>query len=748
MGGLRGLVRWSWPFVAPSRGVLAACLLASVVALATQSSIPYVVKSLLGGGAVSTLLALLAGLVVIDLVMNYAAARTGSHVAAKAAERLRVRMFGRVLDSTVLEQGTVRRTSAVSRHSQDVDRVEHAIDYTFAEGLPAAASVCVSLILLLTMEFWAGVMMVIAASIFLAVRARIARGSLRVEERRQESSADLEVVVDEAIGAGRGLTGLGLAPWATHRFHRAAGVLDHLTLDLFRYNSLLVLFARLAGLLGLTAVVVFSLIRGSEQLAAIAAALLYVEYVVSGLDKLRLWLLYVHSGLVSRSRIDEILQAPDRTPQPPAPTEAVDPGAPGMTWQDLSISWLGAPVLHGVGLDLPPGSLTAIVTPTWVDPDQLLAVLGGDSGPDSGAVRIGGLDARLPVNRRRTLIVPAEATAYDVSTRDLLCAGRADLDDEAVRGILDAVGLAHLADLPGGGLDAPLGVAGRRLTPGERQLLLLAVAIAADPDVLLVSSLVALTDTEQLPRLLAAVRRPGRLVLVAAATADVADLADRVVFCHDGGVRIDAHRTLLAEDAAYARHWETEVRDLDDLLLERAGIRDTEHLRARLVTEHFGRGDMLVRPGSEASSVSIIVSGRVEVVADADMSSRRRVAVLGQGALVGDIRDGAENLEAVTALEPTVVRTLYRSMASAGLTGLLDLPGPERLVITTLLRQGGATLGELQQRLAFLPPHRVESAVTSLAADGAVRADAAERWAVTQRRKSRTGTADLLDLIT
>lgn len=743
--GVRALIRWVWPFVLPYRRALIASLALSAVALATQSGIPYVVKSVLGGNLQATLIATLLGLVVIDLITNFAASRTGAYVAAKSTERLRMVMFGRVLGTTVLDQSGLRRTTTVSRHSQDADRVEHAVDYSLAEGLPALASVAVSLVLLATIDRLAGALMLCAVIVFFLVRMRIARRSLAVEYKRQEASTDLEAVVDEAIGASRGVTGLGLQAWVTRRFHRSAADLDHLTLDLFRYNSWLLFFARLAGLAGLTAVILVGIWRGTSNLATIAAALLYVEYVVSGLDKLRLWLLYVHSGLVSKQRIDDLLQAEERIPA--LDSGATHGGDSSIRLQSATVEQLGAPLLVDVDLEIPGGSVTALVAPTWVDPDLVLAVLAGDASALSGRVLIGGADARLPVNRRRTLLVPAEATAFDVSTRELIHAGNPDLDDASIHALLVSVGLDHLTNLPSGGLDAPLGLAGRRLTPAERQLLLLAVALAADPDVLLVSSLVAFADADALTALFTAIARPGRTIVLAAGTADVADLAARVVFIHEGAVTVGPHRQLLVEQPAYAEHWETEVRDLDDLLLERAGVRDAEHLRARLVTEHFAFGDMLVRPGSLANSVSVIVSGRVEVVADPESTAPRRVAVLGPGAVIGDISEGAASLEAVNALEPTVVRTLNRSMADAGITGMLDLPGPERFVLASLLRDGPGTTAELVTRLTALPAYRVESALKSLAADSAIRVDEVGRWSITQRRKSRSGTADLLDLL-
>lgn len=742
--GVRALIRWAWPYVAPFRKVLILSLLLSAVALATQSGIPYVVKSVLGGNSQPALIALLLSLVLVDLVTNFGASRTGAYVAAKSTEHLRITMFGHVLTSRVLDESGLRRRTTVTRHGQDADRVEHALDYTLAEGLPALASVIVSLILLTTIDRAAGILMLCAAVLFLVVRTRIARRSLAIEYVRQESSADLESVVDETIGASRGVTGLGLEPWVTRRFRRSAANLDHLTLNLFRYNSWLLFFARLAGLSGLIAVIVFEIWRGTGNLATIAAALLYVEYVVSGLDKLRLWLVYVHSGLVSKRRIDDILTAPDRLPA----VEAAEPTADcSVTLRSATISQMSTPLLVDADLEIPGGAVTALVAPTWVDPDLMLAVLAGDASADSGSILLGGADARLPINRRRTVLVPAEATTFDVSTRDLMHAGNPDLDDDSILAILAAVTLDHLARLPSGGLDAPLGLAGRRLTPTERQLLLLAVALAADPEVLFVGPLVAFADADALPDLLAAMARPGRTVILAAGTADVADLADRVVFIDGGKAVVGQHRELLAESPAYGRHWETEVRDLDEVLLERAGVRDAEHLRARLITEHFATGDLLVRPGSPANSVSVIVSGRVEVVADSDTSAPRRVAVLGPGAVIGDIHEGAASDEAVIALEPTVVRALSRSMANAGITGMLDLPGPERMVITSLLREGPATSEELIVRLGFLPSYRVESALKSLAADQAVRSDDSGRWSITQRRKARSGTADLLDLL-
>src|SRR5439155_8326344 len=69
--------------------------------------------------------------------------------------------------------------------------------------------------------------------------------------------------------------------------------------------------------------------------------------------------------------------------------------------RNVNKSFGGTPVLRDVSIDVPAGSLTALLGPSGGGKSTLLRVIAGLEQPDSGTVRISGVDAtRLSPQRR------------------------------------------------------------------------------------------------------------------------------------------------------------------------------------------------------------------------------------------------------------------------------------------------------------------------------------------------------------
>ena len=198
------------------------------------------------------------------------------------------------------------------------------------------------------------------------------------------------------------------------------------------------------------------------------------------------------------------------------------------------------------GLVVEAGVFLAVVS---ADPEQATALaerLG--RYVDDGAVTLGGVAlTTLPLTtvRQRILVVDKAATLFSGVLRDELGPG-------ATRALRTACATDVLDALPDG-LDTVLEERGRQLSGGQRQRLVLARALAADPEVLVLdeptSAVDAHTEARIADRLRAA--RTGRTTVLLTTSPLLLDRADEVALLV-GGVVVarGPHRELLA-DAAY-----------------------------------------------------------------------------------------------------------------------------------------------------------------------------------------------------
>lgn len=197
-------------------------------------------------------------------------------------------------------------------------------------------------------------------------------------------------------------------------------------------------------------------------------------------------------------------------------------------------------VLRGVDLEVPAGSITAILGPSGCGKTTLLRILAGFEGPDLGTVRIAGETVAsdgvtVPVHRRRVGLMPQEGALFphlSVGENVAFGLGRADREHARaqVAHWLEVVGLGDLARA------RPHEISG-----GQQQRVALARALAARPRVLLLDEPFAALDAGLRVRVredIAAILRDTgtTAVLVTHDQSEALSLADSVALLIGGAV--------------------------------------------------------------------------------------------------------------------------------------------------------------------------------------------------------------------
>jgi iron complex transport system ATP-binding protein len=201
-------------------------------------------------------------------------------------------------------------------------------------------------------------------------------------------------------------------------------------------------------------------------------------------------------------------------------------------------------VLRGVDLVAHPGELVALVGPNGAGKSTLLRVLGGLLRPASGSVTIDGVDVtaldRRSIARHIAVVPQVFETLFPFTVREIVALGRTSRlgplgtlgsdDARAVARALDDIGAADLADRR---ID--------RVSGGERQRAVLAMALAQEAGVLLLDEPTAHLDpTHQrgtLERVATLARVRGLAVVAVLHDLNLAAaFASRVVMLADGVV--------------------------------------------------------------------------------------------------------------------------------------------------------------------------------------------------------------------
>ncbi|GAA2889777.1 multidrug ABC transporter permease [Actinoplanes cyaneus] len=214
----------------------------------------------------------------------------------------------------------------------------------------------------------------------------------------------------------------------------------------------------------------------------------------------------------------------------------------GLTAESVTYSYnAGEPVLHGVSVHFAPGEHAGLAGETGSGKTTLAKLLCGLYLPDSGVVRLGGVDlAELDATelRRRLVLIPQQVHMIAGTLADnlALTPGTKTRDDFAAAAA--ALGLSAWIDTLPDGFDTDLGRRGERFSAGERQLVGLIRAAMTDPEVLILDEATADLDPATAERIEEALARlrDGRTVLVIAHRPATIARLPRVIRLHAGSI--------------------------------------------------------------------------------------------------------------------------------------------------------------------------------------------------------------------
>lgn len=237
------------------------------------------------------------------------------------------------------------------------------------------------------------------------------------------------------------------------------------------------------------------------------------------------------------------------------------PQAKDLVFDTVTFAWPGSaqPALSEVSFEVRPGEFVAVVGPSGAGKSTLAGLLMRFADPQSGSVRIGGVDLRdlsLRDVRSRVSAVFQDSVLFNGSIEENLRIGRPDVSEAAIR---EAAKLAHvdafIDSLPQG-YATPVGERGAWLSGGQRQRIAIARAWLKDAPILLLDEATSNIDVMSEQAIQASIEALSgrRSLLVIAHRLATVRKADRILVLDRGGiVEAGNHAALLALGGLYAR---------------------------------------------------------------------------------------------------------------------------------------------------------------------------------------------------
>ena len=476
------------------------------------------------------------------LAGNIISNRMSAISSGKITRKLRHDLFNKLqhLSARQLDELTV--PSAESRLTSDTYNVNQLLNRIQRMAIRAPILLVGGAIMMLSMDAPLALVLIGLLPIIGVVVYFVTKYSVPLYTKQQAALDRVVRTVQENITGIRIIKALSKTEYEKDRFNDVNSELTAIDTKAGLITTITNPVATLTLNLGLTLVVVLGAVRvnsGNIESGVIVAFLQYFTIMLNAmLFVTRIFIMW-SKGEASAKRVADVLELPEDMAVAALEEEPASP-APHIEFENVSFSYTGiGKNIDSLSFTLEHGQTLGILGPTGCGKSTVLNLLLRLYDPDSGCVRIDGQDVRtIPYEELRKKF--GVVFQNDFMAEGTIGENIRFFRDLEIQELTRAAEHAQ-ADFiyeKEGQLDAPVMVRGNNLSGGQKQRLLIARALAAGPEILILDDASSALDYRTDANLRKALRQNYRQTTTVVVAQRISSLrhADLILVLEDGAV--------------------------------------------------------------------------------------------------------------------------------------------------------------------------------------------------------------------
>jgi ATP-binding cassette, subfamily B, multidrug efflux pump len=452
------------------------------------------------------------------------------------------------------------RGDILSRVTNDIDNIQQTMQQTLSQIITAV----LTLVGVLAMMFWISpllaVICLVTVPISIVITMLIAKRSQKQFALQWEHTGDLTGHVEESFTGHTIVKIFGRQKEAIERFDEENEDLYQASFKAQFISGIIMPMMMFVGNLQYVAIAVVGGLRvatGALSLGDVQAFIQYSQMFMQPITQTASVANVLQSAVASSERVFELLDEPEESAEPARPVVLTHVTG-RVQFDDVSFRYLqDVPLIEHLNAEVQPGQTVAIVGPTGAGKTTLVNLLMRFYEIDNGSILVDGVDTRKMTRddlRRLFGMVLQDAWLFSGTIRENIAYGREGATEAQIQAAAEAAHVDHFVRTLPDGYDTKLDDDSANVSQGERQLLTIARAFLADPEILILDEATSSVDTRTEVLIQRAMARllAGRTSFVIAHRLSTIRDADLILVMNEGSiVEQGTHEQLLAAGGFY-----------------------------------------------------------------------------------------------------------------------------------------------------------------------------------------------------
>ncbi|MBQ8549629.1 MAG: ABC transporter ATP-binding protein [Lachnospiraceae bacterium] len=477
-------------------------------------------------------------------------------------------LFAKISRLSIAETDNRRHGDLMSRMTNDVENVSNAVSQSIASLFSSILTFFGALYFMLRCNWIVTLVAFVTVPLTLLVSGKLAKFMRRYFVEQQMLLGKLNGEVEEMVIGYKTVVAYGKEGESIERFNEISEGLRKTSIKSRVFGSIMGPCMNFLGNLQYVLVAafgIFFMVNGSGMTPGdIQAMLQYSKKFNRPINEIANQYASIMTALAGAERIFEIMDTPDEIDEGTLDVE-VSQIKGNIEFKDIEFGYVpDEPVLKGMNLSVEKGQRIAIVGATGSGKTTVVNLLTRFYELDGGKIYVDGMDiTELPKKTLRDsiAIVLQDTVLFADTIRANIRYGNPDATEEEIKFAAKTAKADKFIERLPDGYDTVLTEGGSNLSQGQRQLLAIARAVIANPQILILDEATSNVDTRtemHIQQAMLALMKNRTSLIIAHRLSTIRD-ADKIVVLK-GGVIVEegTHEELLEKNGEYAKLYQNQ----------------------------------------------------------------------------------------------------------------------------------------------------------------------------------------------